>query len=310
MKKTVFLVTTQIKNFIQTYNNQLKNAYKNVTDDENSYLVLINEDLKANLKDPNKFIDDYIDLAEEFNLPYTFFPYYGMFNKALIKCSEGIPHPIFDATIEKKDNKMINITHQIAPGCLVLNVNKLKSIDFKFDTNFPTMFYLQDFVEKCYRAKLWISNCWYIDRFESWKDLKVINTESKFTVNVKNFQEEQKKYFEQFKDCKYKEAQQFIDDIKKWLNGEDVPVETNTAPPVTVQNSDVNLSVSSTPSSNKTDNKVIEVNPANIIKSLEKKGNNTGNSINDIGNAQSVQRLAKFANIIDAEAKNDEIKAE
>ena len=219
MKKTVFLVTTQIKNFIQTYNNQLKNAYKDIKDDdvENHYLVLLYEDLAANLIDRDKFIEDYINLAEEFNLPYTFFPYYGLFNKVLIKCSNGLPHPVFEITLTNKNNKVIDISHQIAPGCIVLNVNMLKKIDFKFDQNYPTVFYLQDLVEKCYREKLWISNCWYIDRHESWKDLKNISNSCKFGINNKNFAAEQKKYFEFNKECKFKEANGFIEDMKKWL---------------------------------------------------------------------------------------------
>lgn len=307
MKKTVFLVTSQIKNFIQTYNNQLKNAYKNISDEdtENSYLVLLYEDLAANLKDKDKFIDDYIAFAEEFNLPYTFFPYYSSFNKALIKCSNGIPHPIFDTTIESKDNMRVHIIHQIAPGCLILNVNKLKSIDFKFDQNYPTMFFLQDFAEKCYRAKLWISNCWYLDRFESWKDLKTINYECKFNINIKNFQGEQKKYFETFKDCKFKDAQAFIDDIKKWLKGEDIPVETNQV--MTVQNSDVNISVSNDVTSSNPSievKKEEKIDPVKIIKSLEN-SNNKPQDIN-IGVSQNTQRLAQFANMI----KNEEAKVE
>lgn len=243
MKKTVFLVTTQIKSFIQTYNNQLKNAYKNVTDDENSYLVLLYEDLAKNLKDKDKFVDDYIAFAEEFNLPYVFYPYYGTFNKALLKCSEGVYHPAFEVTLQSRNNEVVNIIHQISPGCLVLNVNKLKSIDFKFDQNYPTIFYLQDLVEKCYRAKLWCSNCWYLDRLNSYKDLENDTLSTVFLINNKNFSDEQKKYFETNKDCKFKDAQQFIDDFKKWLKGEDWTVDTNNSSQVKLANSNINISI-------------------------------------------------------------------
>ena len=291
MKKTVFLVTSQIKNFIQTYNNQLKNAYKDVKDGETSYLVLLNEDLKANLKDDKKFIDDYIALAEEFKLPYTFFPYYGSFNQAMIKCSNGIPHPIFEATIESKNNKIVNLVHQISPGCIVLNLNMLKKIDFKFDTNYPTIFYLQDLVEKCYRAKLWISNCWYIDRHESWKDLKVINLDVKFGINNKNFIDEQKKYFEEHKDCKFKEAQPFIEDLRKWFKGEDIPVQT--VEQVKVTNTDVSITVPSElvkKQEKKEENNIFD---KKIVLDVEKKIPE-GISI-DIANNEKVQQLAQLA---------------
>ena len=99
-------------------------------------------------------------------------------------------------------------------------------------------------VEKCYRGKLWISNCFYLDRHESWKDLKENTIECKFPVNVKNFGDEQKKYFEQFKDCKFKDAMPFIEDLKKWMNGEDVPVETQP-PQIKVENTNVSITIPS-----------------------------------------------------------------
>lgn len=302
MKKTVFLVTSQIKSFIQTYNNQLKNAYKDVKDNENYYLVLLNEDLKANLKDDKKFVDDYINLAEEFDLPFTFFPYYGAFNKVLIKASGGIPHPVFEVTIENKGNKVVNIIHQIAPGCLVLNLNKLKKIDFKFDTNYPTLFYLQDLVEKCYRAKLWISNCWYIDRLNSWEDLKSNPLEVKFGINGKNFQDEQKKYFETNKDCKFKEAPQFIEDMKKWVKGEDVAVEIDDNNKIVVKKPEINLSI---PNDlvKKAGSEVIEVKPEDTATTI--KINLTNANVPNL----SLGTNSKALDIVNAAVKEDK-KAE
>lgn len=301
MKKIIFNVNTQIKNFIQTYNNQLKNAYKDIKEDinETSYLVLLYEDLAANLKDKNKFIDDYIAFAEEFQLPFTFYPYYNSFNKAMIKCSNGIPHPIFETILQKKNNMVVNFVHQISPGCIILNLNKLKTIDFKFDQNYPSIFYLQDLAEKCYRAKLWISNCWYLDRFESWKDVKNESFECKFNINVKNFQDEQKKYFEVNKDCKFKDAQPFIEDVKKWLNGEEIPVETNII--VQNTNSDVNITVSGNVNNTKSNssNNTNKIDPNKIIKSLEKSTNN--NISIDINNMQNSQRISEIANFVKKE---------
>lgn len=269
MKKIVFIINTQIKNFIQTYNNQLKNAYKDIKDDvnENTYLIFLNEDLEKKLKDKNKFIDDYISFAEEQNLPYAFFPYYGSFNKVMTQISPGIPHPIFELEIESKQKK-VNLIHQISPGCLVLNVNKLKSINFKFDQNYSTIFYLQDFVEKCYRAKLWCSNCWYLDRLESWKDVEGLDLVQMNAINPKNFQDEQKKYFEANKDLKFKEAQQFIDDFKKWVNNEEWQVETTKAQQIAVQPSDVSISI---PQNLVANDKVLNVNSLSTLAMEQEK---------------------------------------
>lgn len=247
-KKQIFNINSQIKNFIQTYNNQLKNIYKTIKEDdtENTYLVLLYEDLAKNLKDKNQFIDDYIAFAEEWKLPFTFYPYYGSFNKALIKVSSGIPHPSFEAVITKKDNKVIDISHQISFGCLVLNVNILKKINFKFDQNYPTVFYLQDLAEKCYRNKLWCSNCWFLDIHNSWEYVVKDSMDMMNPINMKTFQAEQKKYFEEHKDSNFKEASAFLDDFKKWMNGEEVAVEiTSPTTNVSVQNTNINLSVPS-----------------------------------------------------------------
>lgn len=246
-KKQIFNINSQIKNFIQSYNNQLKNLYKTIKDDdtENIYLVLLFEDLAKKLKDKNKFIDDYINFAEEWKLPYTFYPYYGSFNKVMIKISNGLYHPSFEAVLTSKDNKVVDITHQVSFGCLILNVNMLKKINFKFDQNYPTVFYLQDLVEKCYRAQYWISNCWFLDIHNSWEYVEGDSMDMLNPINLKNFQDEQKKYFEEHKDCKFKDAQPFIDDLKKWLKGEEVVVEINTptATNIPVQNTNISISV-------------------------------------------------------------------
>lgn len=315
MKKTVFLVTTQIKNFIQTYNNQLKNAYKNVADDENSYLVLLYEDLAKNLKDKDKFIDDYIAFAEKYDLPYTFFPYYGSFNRVMLQISHGIPHPFFDVTVTKMNDEKINVVHQIAPGCLILNVNKLKSINFKFDQNYPTLFYIQDLVEQCYRKKLWISNCWYFDRFESWKELKDETLPASFTINAKNFQDEQKKYFETFKDCKFKDPNQFMEDLKKWSAGEDIPVETNSVITVPVQNTD-NISISVPEEIVKKDVVLNVNNLSTTIPSAAEQKTQPNMSTEPIvikdnevlksfTESEKIQEMAKLAQIIDENTKKD-----
>lgn len=318
MKKTIFMVNSQIKSLIQSFNNQLKNAYKNLNkdDNENHYLVLLNEDLAKNLKDKNKFIDDYLNFAENYNLPYTFYPYYGNFNKVMLQISPGIPHPFFNITFEKRNNEKINIVHQIAPGCLVLNINKLKSINFKFDTTYPSLFYLQDLVEKCYRAKLWISNCWYFDRFESWKDIKENTLDVLFPINQKNFQDEQKRYFEINKDCKYKDPNQIIEDIKKWINGEEIPVETSQTVQVAVKNAenisltvpqemvkkDIVLNVNSlsttAPSSTEQESQN-KLSAENVIINTDEE------ALKSFTNNEKVQEIAKLARMIDQNTKKE-----
>ena len=145
-------------------------------------------------------------------VPFVFFPYYVYFNKLLPK-ELGKPNPKFIFNI--KNNKKIDVINQPAYGFLMLDINKMKSINFNFNIEFTEIYYLQDMVEKCYQNKLWISNCFFIDRHESWKDLKKLTIDGTL-VNMKKYNEEKIKYNKL--NLQYLSPQIFIETFKRKYN--------------------------------------------------------------------------------------------
>lgn len=169
------------------FNSNLKDAYKN---DKITYITFIQSDLLENIVDLNNFIESYINFIKEWSLPYCFFPYYTYFNRILPN-SLAIPNPKFELSID--ETKKIHIITSPAIGFLILDLSKLKKINFMFNESYTELFYLQDLIQKCYEQKLWISNCCFLDRYESWKDLKQ-NIVGKFLLNSEKFNKEKTEY--------------------------------------------------------------------------------------------------------------------
>ena len=187
------------------FNKELSNAY---TKDNLSYITFIFEDLSKNLIDQNKFISDYKEFMKKWDLPYCFFPYYVYFNKLLPELMNK-PNPKFNINI--KDDLPINVICSPAYGFLMLDIKKLKSINFKFNEEYTELYYLQDLIQKCFENKFWISNCCFIDRFESWKDLKE-QIITGLLMNNEKFNEEKTKYDKQ--GFTYQSLQEFLQLLK------------------------------------------------------------------------------------------------
>ena len=197
------------KSIPEFFNLELNKIYNN---NEYDTITFIQTDLLFNLKDSNLFFNDYQTFMKEWDLPFVFFPYYVYFNKLLPK-ELGKPNPKFIFNI--KNNKKIDVINQPAYGFLMLDINKMKSINFNFNIEFTEIYYLQDMVEKCYQNKLWISNCFFIDRHESWKDLKKLTIDGTL-VNMKKYNEEKIKYNKL--NLQYLSPQIFIETFKRKYN--------------------------------------------------------------------------------------------
>lgn len=206
MKKNVIIyVPQQVTSVVELYNKHLKNAYKS----QDEYLIFIQKDILDNLKNSEDYFEKTISFMKEWDLPYYFNPYYTYFNKVLPDMT-NTPNPRIELTI--KEYGTINIVNQICHGLLILDINKLKSFNFLFDTNYPVLYYLQDMVQKCYEKNLWISNCWFIDRYKSYEDLKEIKLQG-YMFDGKRFQEEKAKY--QKLNIQYHNVQEFIQKLKQ-----------------------------------------------------------------------------------------------
>lgn len=196
-------------NIPEFFNLELNKAYK---DNKQTKLTFIQTDLLSNLKNSKDFFDKYNSFMDEWDLPYAFFPYYVYFNK-LLPNELGKPNPKYIFNIKNK--KKVDVITQPAYGFLILNVKKMKSINFNFNIEYSEIYYLQDMVEKCYQNNLWISNCYFIDRHESWKDLKQLTIDGKL-VNVKKYKEEKEKYNKL--NIQYSSPQVFIESFKRKYN--------------------------------------------------------------------------------------------
>lgn len=192
------------------FNKELDIAY---TNEKIKFVTFIFDDLYDNLKDANKFINDYKEFLKEWNLPYTFFPYYVYFNKNLPN-ELGIPNPKLEITI-KKLNKKINLIIAPAYGFLMLDIEKMKSINFKFNTNYTELYYLQDLIQQCYENKLWISNCCYIDRYNSYQDLKEVHIKG-YYINNEKYNKEKSEYEKQ--KIQYSDINTFVKTLKETYN--------------------------------------------------------------------------------------------
>lgn len=205
-KIIVFNPNTIKESSIPAYlNSELEFAYKN---EKLSYITFIYDDLSKNLIDQNKFINSYKEFMQKWDLPYSFFPYYVYFNKLLPDLLNK-PNPKFNINI--KNDSPINVICSPTYGFLMLDIKKLKSINFRFNEEYTQLYYIQDLIQKCYEHKFWISNCCFIDRFESWKDLKEQTTNG-FLMDNNKFTAEKAEYDKQ--GFKYQTLQEFLDILK------------------------------------------------------------------------------------------------
>lgn len=190
MNKVITYYPTELngKSVPQFFNEELEKAYAN---EKLSTITFIQTDLQSQLKDFNQFVSSYKEFLFEWNLPYVFFPYYVYFNKTLPQYLAK-PMPKLEIFIKNKNAK-INMVIAPAYGFLMLDLKKLKSINFKFNEEFTELYYLQDLSQKCFDNKLWVSNCCYIDRYESFKDLKEL-TLNGYMTNSEKYNKEREIY--------------------------------------------------------------------------------------------------------------------
>ena len=197
---------------------QLVNKYLTTeyTNQEHEYLIFSQTDILANAIDKNELCNAYINFMNTWQVPFTFYCYYGRFNSVLPE-SANHPNPRLLVKTEKGKADLIS---QLAYGFLVLNVSMLKSKNIKLDESYPAIFYLQELAEQCYRTKLWLSNCCFFDLHESWKLFKE-HKNNGYNIDIKAFNEEKERYNKQ--NIQYKDVRDFLEAYKAAIH----PVENN-----------------------------------------------------------------------------------
>lgn len=196
---------TEVKNTAKFLNEMLE-KYGN-----EKYIMFIFNDIYENIIDVNEFYNKYILLMKKFNLPFSFYPYYIHFNKVLPRTlSMGV------SKMKVKINKEpeCDIVGQTAYGMFLIDVEKLKSINFKFNEVFTSSFYVQEYIEVCYKNKFYYSTHSFLDVYDSFKMLKSSFKDGYF-IDAKNFAEEKTKFYSIYKQDENKESvQDFIKILK------------------------------------------------------------------------------------------------
>lgn len=172
---------------------------------DEKFIMFIFNDIFEKINNKDDFFSKYKNLLEKFNLPYAFYPYYIHFNKVL-KRYISFPNPRMRIKINNKNG--FDVVNQTAYGMVILNMEKLKTINFKFNESYEKCFYIQQLIEECYKNNLYFSSSWYIDVFESYN---LVNDSFKegYKIDIKNFTEEKTKFFSSYKQEK--------EDLNKFL---------------------------------------------------------------------------------------------
>lgn len=174
-----------VKNTAKFLNDSLE-SYKN-----EKYIMFIFNDIYDDIIDINQFYYKYVNLLKRFNLPFAFYPYYIHFNKVLWR-SLSFGAPKMKISINK--DRACDVINQAAYGMLIIDTEKLKSINFKFDESFKLCFYIQDLAEECFKNKLTLSASSFLDVDDSFSMLKSPLKEGHF-IDAKLFAEEKTKFY-------------------------------------------------------------------------------------------------------------------
>src|SRR5574344_1382831 len=111
----------------------------NTTD---KYVCVIFKHIFEKIKDEKVFIEKYEELLNKFVLSFAMYPYYLHFNRALPN-SIKINNPRAIITCSTMNNYKFNIIEQVAHGMLIIDLEKFKKLNYKFDENMKYLFYLQ-----------------------------------------------------------------------------------------------------------------------------------------------------------------------
>ena len=185
--KVVHYNPREIQN-VPAFLNKFLDEFKN-----EKYVMFVYEDVIDKVKDKEAFVKAYENLLKTADLPYAFFPYYVHFNKILPGLS-GKPSPRMSA-VRAADGFRFDVVQEPSYGMLIIDVEKINSIGFRFNPSYKMAFYVQDLIKKCFDAKIYFSKSFFMDVHNSWD---LFNDEFKdgYMFSPKEFGEEKKLFFE------------------------------------------------------------------------------------------------------------------
>ena len=155
------------------------------------YIMFIFNDIYENVEDIDVFYNKYVELMKIFDLPYAFYPYYIHFNKTL-RSYLSMPSPRMKIRVD--NNYTCDVVNQVAYGMLIVDLEKLQKINFKFNENYKLCFYIQDLVEACLQNNLYFSTSFFVDVKNSSSMVKSSMKDGYF-INANNFKQEKELFY-------------------------------------------------------------------------------------------------------------------
>lgn len=191
---------------VSSFMNKYIDEYK-----DEKFLMFVFDDIISKVKNKEDLVHKYEELLTKLDLPYAFFPYYVHFNKILPNL---INKPSPRITVKMKDGYLFDVVQEPSFGLLILNIEKLNKINFKFNEEYKVSFYIQDLINKCFIEKLYLSESYFIDVHSSYE---FFNDDFKngFMFDAKVFIEEKKKFFDENKDIKPEQINDFVKNLKE-----------------------------------------------------------------------------------------------
>lgn len=155
------------------------------------YVMFVFKDIYESAKDGEALVKKYEELLSTLDIPYSFFSYYAHFNKVMPGYS-SMPCPRM--RLKSKDGFDFEVVQDPAYGLLVLDLEKLRSINFRFNEKYKLAFYIQDLIKACFDNKIYFSKAFFIDVFHS-EEMFNSTFDNVFLFDVKTFLEEKKTYY-------------------------------------------------------------------------------------------------------------------
>jgi hypothetical protein len=191
-----------------------------ITDEK--YVMFVFDDIYAGMKNEDEVKAAYENLMKEFDLPYAFFSYYIHFNRIF---QDSIRKPSPRIKINFHNKIALDVVQEPAYGLLVIDLEKIKAIDFKFNERYGKVFYLQDLIITCFNKNLYISNSYFCDVGDSYE---LFNADFKegYAVDPKIFNDEKQLFYNENR-VEFEQINAFLDNFKKKYVGETAPVIEN-----------------------------------------------------------------------------------
>lgn len=172
------------------------------------YVMFVFNDILNAAKDKQVLCRAYEELLVRMNIPYAFFPYYVHFNRIL---PDTVRKPSPRISVNLKKSFRFDIVQEPAYGLMILDAAALRSTNFKFNEQYKLVFYIQDLIAHCFEKKLYFSNSFFLDVYQSYNLFKS-DFKDGYAFNVEDFGKEKQLFL---KDHQLKQEQ--INDFMKNL---------------------------------------------------------------------------------------------